>query len=170
MRIEVVGAVSVFEFVEFFFSLFFRSVAFDHYVCSVVFYAVFIHFFAADCAGVIEAKSPTNLTEMFSENNKNCKALQECVYYFMQENLRFGNNEVKHIIITNYCDFYIPGRYAKIGSEIEKRILEKLFATGKNIASFADSEGAAFYYRTSGGRYFNVISDVPTGSTQDKPY
>ena len=64
----------------------------------------------------------------------------------------------------------LPGRYAKIGSEIEKRILEKLFATGKNIASFADSEGAAFYYRTSGGRYFNVISDVPTGSTQDKPY
>ena len=62
---------------------------------------------ASKPAVIIEAKSPTNLTEMFSENNKNCKALQECVYYFMQENLRFGNNEVKHVIITNYCDFYI---------------------------------------------------------------
>ncbi|MBO4698378.1 Eco57I restriction-modification methylase domain-containing protein [bacterium] len=58
-------------------------------------------------AVIIEAKSPTNLAEMFSENNRNCKALQECIYYFMQENLRFGNNEVKHIIITNYNDFYI---------------------------------------------------------------
>ena len=58
-------------------------------------------------AVIIEAKSPTNTAEMFSEKNKNCKALQECVYYFLQENLKFGNNEIKHIIITNYEDFYI---------------------------------------------------------------
>ena len=58
-------------------------------------------------AVIIEAKSPTNTTEMFSENNKNCKALQECVYYFLQENLKFDNKEIKHIIITNYEDFYI---------------------------------------------------------------
>lgn len=56
---------------------------------------------------IIEAKSPTNVAEMFSINNPNCKAMQECVYYFLQENLRFGNNEVKHIIITDYNDFYI---------------------------------------------------------------
>ena len=58
-------------------------------------------------AVIIEAKSPANSAEMFSENNPNCKALQECVYYFLQEKLKLGNNEIKHIIITNYCDFYI---------------------------------------------------------------
>ncbi len=58
-------------------------------------------------AVIIEAKSPSNTAEMFSETNFNCKALQECVYYFMQENLKFQNNEIKHIIITNYYDFYI---------------------------------------------------------------
>ena len=58
-------------------------------------------------AVIIEAKSPSNTAEMFSENNFNCKAMQECVYYFMQENLKFQNNEIKHIIITNYYDFYI---------------------------------------------------------------
>ena len=58
-------------------------------------------------AVIIEAKSPSNTAEMFSENNYNCKALQECVYYFLQENLKFQNNEIKHIIITNYYDFYI---------------------------------------------------------------
>ena len=58
-------------------------------------------------AVIIEAKSPSNSAEMFSINNQNCKALQECVYYFMQENLKFQNNEIKHIIITNYHDFYI---------------------------------------------------------------
>ncbi len=58
-------------------------------------------------AVIIEAKSPSNTAEMFSETNFNCKAMQECVYYFMQENLKFQNNEIKHIIITNYYDFYI---------------------------------------------------------------
>ncbi|MBP5406486.1 Eco57I restriction-modification methylase domain-containing protein [bacterium] len=58
-------------------------------------------------AVIIEAKSPSNTAEMFSETNFNCKALQECVYYFLQENLKFQNNEIKHIIITNYYDFYI---------------------------------------------------------------
>ncbi len=58
-------------------------------------------------AVIIEAKSPANTSEMFSEKNLNCKALQECVYYFMQESLKFGNKEVKHIIITDYNDFYI---------------------------------------------------------------
>lgn len=64
----------------------------------------------------------------------------------------------------------LPGRYAKISLPVEKTILAKLFATGKNIADYADEKGKPFYYRTSGGRYFNVISDAPTGSTQDKPY
>ena len=64
----------------------------------------------------------------------------------------------------------LPGRYAKISVQREKDILTKLFATGKNIASYADEQGDPFYYRTSGGRYFNVISDVPTGSNKDKPY
>ena len=64
----------------------------------------------------------------------------------------------------------MPGRYAKISVQREKDILTKLFATGKNIASYAAEQGVQFYYRTSGGRYFNVISDVPTGSNKDKPY
>ena len=64
----------------------------------------------------------------------------------------------------------LPGRYAKISVQKEKDILTKLFATGKSIASYADENGMPFYYRTSGGRYFNVISDVPTGSNKDKPY
>ena len=58
-------------------------------------------------AVIIEAKSPTNTAEMFSDKNENCKALQECVYYFMQEAVTAGNREIQHIIITNYDDWYI---------------------------------------------------------------
>ena len=56
---------------------------------------------------IIEAKSPTNTAEMFSQSNLNCKALQECVYYFMQEAVNESNKELKSIIITNYDEFYI---------------------------------------------------------------
>ena len=58
-------------------------------------------------AVIIEAKSPTNTAEMFNERNLNCKALQECVYYFLKESIIFRNKELKHIIISDYNDFYI---------------------------------------------------------------
>lgn len=67
-------------------------------------------------------------------------------------------------------DLKLPGRYAKISTETEKRILEKCFATEMNIKSYEDEKGKPFYYRTSGGRYFNVVSDVPTGSNKEKPF
>ena len=74
------------------------------------------------------------------------------------------------LIYIDSKELKLTGRYAKVSLPIEKTILTKLFATGKNIASYADENGKPFYYRTSGGRYFNVISDVPTGSNKDKPY
>ena len=67
-------------------------------------------------------------------------------------------------------ELQLPGRYAKISNDTEKKILQKCFLSNKNIKSFADINGAPFYYRVSGGRYFNVVSDAPTGSTQDKSY
>jgi 23S rRNA G2445 N2-methylase RlmL len=77
---------------------------------------------------------------------------------------------IKSLEFVDSKELKLPGRYAKISKTIEKNILQKIFATGKNIGSYSDEKGLPFYYRTSGGRYFNVISDVPTGSTQDKPY
>ena len=56
---------------------------------------------------LIEAKSPSNKNEMFTIEKPNCKALQECVLYFLQEAVINGNKEIKHIIITNYDDYYI---------------------------------------------------------------
>ena len=34
----------------------------------------------------------------------------------------------------------------------------------------ADADGEPFYYRTAGGRYFNVITDYSTGSSQEKTF
>lgn len=60
----------------------------------------------AKAAVLIEVKSPENTAEMFSETHFNVKALQELVYYFMQEYIRFENHEIKYLVITNYNDWY----------------------------------------------------------------
>ena len=57
-------------------------------------------------AVIIEMKSPTNLSEMFSELHPNTKALQELVYYFLLEYVHFGNREIKHLVISNFDEYY----------------------------------------------------------------
>lgn len=55
---------------------------------------------------IVEAKSPTNATEMFSAEHPNVKSLQELVYYFMLEYVHSGNHEIKWLAITNFDEWY----------------------------------------------------------------
>ena len=64
----------------------------------------------------------------------------------------------------------LPGRYPKIGTDMQLAIIEKMFAFNKKIADYADEDGEPFYYRTSGGRYFKIVTDYSTGSTQETMY
>ena len=64
----------------------------------------------------------------------------------------------------------LPGRYPKIGTEQQREIIRKMFAFNKKIADYTDEYGEPFYYRTAGGEYFNVITDYPTGSSQEKSF
>ena len=57
-------------------------------------------------AVIIEAKSPTNLSEMFSEQHPNVKSLQELVYYFLLEYVQSGNREIKYLAITNFDEWF----------------------------------------------------------------
>lgn len=61
---------------------------------------------SAKPAVIIEAKSPTNVAEMFSVEHPNVKSLQELVYYFMLEYVHSGNREVKWLAITNFDEWY----------------------------------------------------------------
>ncbi len=86
---------------------------------------------------LVEAKKPENSKEFFSPQNVNCKALAECIlYYLRQRNSNGGggfnyenlgskspNSSIKFIIITNFYDFYI----------FKAREFERLFATNKHF-------------------------------------
>ena len=79
-------------------------------------------------------------------------------------------NIIESLSFVDSLKFKLPGRYPKIGTGRQFGIISKMFSADKKIADYADEDGEPFYYRTSGGRYFNVITDYPTGSSQEKTF
>ncbi|HFR3342157.1 TPA: type II restriction endonuclease, partial [Streptococcus suis] len=66
---------------------------------------------------LFECKSLTNKSEMMSTEKINSKALQEVVYYYLQERLFNKNLEIKKCIITNGLSWFV----------IEAKEFEKYF-------------------------------------------
>ncbi|MCR5030625.1 MAG: WYL domain-containing protein [Selenomonadaceae bacterium] len=77
---------------------------------------------------------------------------------------------IKNLQFVDSCEFKVPGRYAKIGSDEQLNIVRKMFSHGCKLSDYADENGLPIYYRAAGGRYFNVVTPYPTGSSQEKPY
>ena len=63
---------------------------------------------SSDTVGVIiEAKKPSNKSEMISNTKPNAKALHELMSYYLHERYINDNKEIKHLIITNIWEWYI---------------------------------------------------------------
>ena len=59
------------------------------------------------------------------------------------------------------------GRIPKIGSKIEKTILNKLFKQTK-LGSLIKTSGSPIIYRFAGGRYFKVVTNYSNGSSAER--
>ena len=59
------------------------------------------------------------------------------------------------------------GRIPKIGTEIEKTILNKLFKQTK-LGSFLKTSGSPIIYRFAAGRYFKVVTNYSNGSSAER--
>lgn len=85
---------------------------------------------------------------------------------------RSKNHPIQGLIdalkFVNSLKLKMPGRYPKIGSVIEKNILEKCFSFGMNIDSYTNDLGKNIYYRAAGGRYWNVITNYSTHTSAEK--
>ena len=80
---------------------------------------------------IIEAKKPTNKSEMLRPDNLNNKAFQELVLYYLRERITHNNSEIKHLIATNINEWYI----------FDGHVFEKLFAQNKPLVKkFIDFE------------------------------
>jgi adenine-specific DNA-methyltransferase len=80
---------------------------------------------------IIEAKKPTNRSEMVRKDNINTKAFQELVLYYLRERITNKNLEIKYLIATNIYEWFI----------FDAQIFEKLFTQNKQlIKQFTDFE------------------------------
>ena len=77
------------------------------------------------------------------------------------------NEMMKSLKFINSKDFNLYGRYAKIGEKIDLSILEKIFKN-KKLESYCNNNGNPIYYRTTGGRYFKIITNRSTGSNKER--
>jgi hypothetical protein len=56
---------------------------------------------------MIEAKRPSNSSEMITGDDLNRKAFHESILYYLRERLDNGNEDIKHIIITDVYHWYV---------------------------------------------------------------
>ncbi len=80
---------------------------------------------------ILEAKKPTNKSEMMSATKLNTKAFQELVLYYLRERITLKNLEVKYLVATNINEWFI----------FDATLFERLFAQNKNLVKqFTDFE------------------------------
>jgi hypothetical protein len=110
-----------------------------------------------------------NTSILFSQkDDKKCEQILTTKMYRKNKdfNLQCLINNLQFI---NIKDVKIVGRYPKISLEIEKSILQKIYSQNTKIKDLIREKGMAIYYRTTGGRYFKVITNYSTGSTKERP-
>jgi very-short-patch-repair endonuclease len=72
---------------------------------------------------ILEAKKPTNKSEMITTKKLNAKAFQELVLYYLRERITHKNLEVKHVVATNINEWFI----------FDEHLFERLFAQNKSF-------------------------------------
>lgn len=89
---------------------------------------------------IIETKMPGNQAEMISRNKLNAKAFHQALHYYFVEREN-GNEDLKHVIITNYTEFFVFD-----AQEIErlfyaKPALKKTFRNWKTDQKISSNKG-----------------------------
>ena len=105
---------------------------------------------------IIEAKKPSNKSEMMTTKKLNVKALQELVLYYLRERITHNNLAVKHLVVTNINEWFI----------FDAVLFDRLFAKDKNLVNqFNDFEGGRladtktdFFYKQIAEPFINSIS------------
>lgn len=105
---------------------------------------------------ILEAKKPTNKTEMITTKKLNAKAFQELVLYYLRERITHKNLEVKHLVATNINEWFI----------FDATLFDRLFAQNKNLVKqFNDFEGGRladtktdFFYKQIAEPFIDTIT------------
>ena len=103
----------------------------------------------------------------FRKTGKPCSGIYATKMYRKGKNFNL-QMLVEHLQFVEVKELMIFGRIPKISLEMEKDILKKLSSCDK-LKLYERKLGSDIYYRTSGGRYFKVVTNYSTGSSKEKP-
>jgi len=110
-------------------------------------------------AGVlIEAKKPSNRSEMVWPNSMNAKAFHELILYYLRERITNHNLEIKHLVATNIFEWYI----------FDASLFETLFAQNKTLVKqFTDFEEGRLSGNTTDFFYKQIAEPFLTALTSE---
>jgi len=107
---------------------------------------------------IIEAKKPTNKTDMLSLSNINVKAFHELILYYLRERITIKNLELKYLIASNINEWYI----------FDANVFEKLFAQNKELVKqFIDFENGRLAGKTTDFFYKEIAETYISNLTQE---
>jgi len=98
--------------------------------------------------------------------NTPCKSVLSTKMYRKNKEINL-RHLLSNLEFINVLPYKLNGRYPKISLQIEAEILRKLDKIKIPIGDIIKKEGAPIFYRTTGGRYFKVITPYTTGSTKE---
>ncbi len=107
---------------------------------------------------IIEAKKPTNQSEMLSKSNINTKAFQELLLYYLRERITHKNLGIKHLIATNMYEWFV----------FDANTFEKAFAKNKKLLKqFEEFEAGRlsgttteFFYKDIAQPFIEEVKDT----------
>lgn len=99
---------------------------------------------------IIEAKKPTNKSEMLTKEKINVKAFQELVLYYLRERITQKNLEIKYLVATNINEWFI----------FDSNVFEKQFAQNKGLVKqFNDFENGRLAGKTTDFFYKEIAEN-----------
>ncbi|HRL93223.1 MAG TPA: TaqI-like C-terminal specificity domain-containing protein [Pseudomonas sp.] len=108
---------------------------------------------------IVEAKKPTNKSEMVTTNRLNVKAFHELVLYYLRERITHNNLAVKHLVATNINEWFI----------FDATLFDRLFAQNKTLVEqfndfengrLADTKTDFFYKQIAEPFIASITSEI----------
>jgi len=107
---------------------------------------------------LIEAKKPSNKTEMIGKNNLNVKAFHELILYYFRERITNHNLEIKHLVVTNIYEWFV----------FDAIIFEKTFSQDKKLLQqFTDFEEGRLAGKSTDFFYKEIAEPLIEGLTSE---
>jgi adenine-specific DNA-methyltransferase len=107
---------------------------------------------------IIEAKRPTNASEMLSKKDINKKALQELLLYYLRERITQQNLEIRYLIATNINEWFV----------FDAQEFEKHFAQDKELVKKFKEFEAGTLSGTKNDLFYKDIAKPAIAKAENK--